>query len=190
MFIKEIFLSFYATVPTALLISFLFMFFYKKAKKEGCKNVIQKWIHDFRMDKKMRGAFFVGLYMALVLFRTILGREYRSETMEYILCGWGFRTSNKKEFCEAIENIVMLFPFTLLCFYYYGDTWIAKYRYQIGIILIKGLKISFIFSLCIEVTQFCFRLGSIQFSDLIYNTLGGIAGAFLGVLISKMSRKK
>lgn len=39
------------------------------------------------------------------------------------------------------------------------------------------LKVSFIFSAGIEFSQLFLRLGTFQFSDLVYNTVGGLLGS-------------
>ena len=56
-------------------------------------------------------------------------------------------------------------------------------------ILISGTVISFSISLFIELCQGIFSIGTFQFSDLFYNTLGGITGAGFYIIIEKLYKK-
>lgn len=71
----------------------------------------------------------------------------------------------------------MLFiPFTILLFWTAGKKILKKTTFLN--IVWTGLKITFVFSLSIELLQLFLRLGTFQVSDLTYNTLGGgIGGA-------------
>lgn len=43
----------------------------------------------------------------------------------------------------------------------------------------KSTQVAFIFSLTIEFLQLFLRLGTFQFSDIFYNTLGGCLGGIV-----------
>lgn len=51
------------------------------------------------------------------------------------------------------------------------------------------ILLSFTFSLCIEITQLVFKVGSFDVDDMILNTLGGISGYILYKLIQNIRRK-
>lgn len=77
---------------------------------------------------------------------------------------------------ECIENLMLFIPFTILLFWTAGKKILKKTTFLN--IVWTGLKITFVFSLSIELLQLFLRLGTFQVSDLTYNTLGGgIGGA-------------
>lgn len=77
---------------------------------------------------------------------------------------------------ECIENLMLFIPFTILLFWTVGKKILKKTTFLN--IVWNGLKITFVFSLSIELLQLFLRLGTFQVSDLTYNTLGGgIGGA-------------
>ena len=77
---------------------------------------------------------------------------------------------------ECIENLMLFIPFTILLFWTAGKKILKKTAFLN--IVWTGLKITFVFSLSIELLQLFLRLGTFQVSDLTYNTLGGgIGGA-------------
>lgn len=48
------------------------------------------------------------------------------------------------------------------------------------------LLLSFSFSLCIEVTQLVFKVGSFDVDDMVLNTLGGLLGFILYKIVQKI----
>ena len=57
-------------------------------------------------------------------------------------------------------------------------------------IILKALLSSLCFSAFIEITQLIFSKGTFQFSDIVYNTLGGVLGAVIFVIIKLIISKK
>ena len=89
---------------------------------------------------------------------------------------------------ECIENLMLFIPFTVLFFWTVRDKVTEKMTFC-GTVW-KGLKITFLFSLSIEFLQLFLRLGTFQFSDLFYNTLGGGVGGLIYWFESYMSKRK
>lgn len=88
----------------------------------------------------------------------------------------------------SIQNIIMFIPLTLTV-----NWFILKFREKslsAKKIIILSTAISFGMSLFIEISQAIFHIGMFQISDLTYNTLGGIIGAFLFNLITKNAQKQ
>ena len=56
--------------------------------------------------------------------------------------------------------------------------------------LLKTLLSSLCFSAFIEITQLIFSKGTFQFSDIVYNTLGGVLGAVIFIIINLIIKKK
>ena len=49
---------------------------------------------------------------------------------------------------------------------------------------------SFFASVLIEIFQTITRLGTFKFSDIVYNTLGGVLGAVIFIIINLIIKKK
>lgn len=89
------------------------------------------------------------------------------------------RTADGRVDINPVENLVMLIPFTFLLIRGFG--W--NRRFSKRFVLPVSAGISFAFSLFIETMQIVTRLGAFQFSDLFYNTVSGIAGAVIAILL-------
>lgn len=128
-----------------------------------------------KISKKKVGiliSFF--LYTYIVLYKTLFSRKYYDEPLSILWDGW--IGSN------AEINLLMLIPFGwLLCAICKRILKVKDHKK----ILTKMIFISFIFSLFIESSQFIFHLGTFQFSDLFYNTIGGTAGSILYLLFHR-----
>ena len=78
---------------------------------------------------------------------------------------------------ECFENIVLMFPFTLLLMWTMKEKMVKKICFWN--IVKKSTQVAFIFSLTIELLQLFLRLGTFQFSDIFYNALGGCLGGIV-----------
>ena len=56
--------------------------------------------------------------------------------------------------------------------------------------LLRTLLSSLCFSAFIELNQLIFSKGTFQFSDIVYNTLGGVLGAVIFIIINLIIEKK
>lgn len=57
------------------------------------------------------------------------------------------------------------------------------------LMMTAGILFPFVISLFIELCQGIFSIGTFQFSDLFYNTLGGLIGAVFYIVIQKLHKK-
>ena len=155
----------------ALLAAGLFLVFYvlavRKREKSGHEGAARLW-----------AVFFLAFYTAMILFRTLINREPWPDPLEKLMGGWGFWEGTPVAMAEAVENVLLLIPFIVLLFHSFGER-----LYGTGArwpdIVFSALKISFLFSLGIEVSQLVFRMGTLQVADLVYNTAGGMAGGII-----------
>ncbi|MCM1114003.1 MAG: VanZ family protein [Clostridium sp.] len=89
---------------------------------------------------------------------------------------------------KPILNIILFLPMCFAVFY------IAKYLVKKPLtnkrMLTVVTAVSFAVSLCIELTQLIFSIGSFQISDLVYNTLGGLIGAVLYITVKHIIKNK
>ena len=91
---------------------------------------------------------------------------------------WKVDTNGEKVLTtECFENIILMFPFTVLLM------WTAKEKMikhlNIKNIILKCTQEAFLFSVCIEFLQLFLRLGTFQLSDIFYNTFGGCLGGMV-----------
>lgn len=101
---------------------------------------------------------------------------------------WGiWKTVNgeKQLTTECIENVIMMVPFSAAVLWSFGkkieNGW-KKILWQSG-------KITFIFSIGIEILQLLHRLGTFQLSDIFYNTVGGMIGGLIYCAVMKARKR-
>ena len=164
-------------------LSFLAMFFYLYAYEpqeagKGWKNAIVTWYQKFKESVFFRKLFLLAFVTSMILFRTLLNRNLWMNPLSKIMGGWGiWETKNGEQVLttECIENVIMMVPFSAVMMWTFeekiGISW-KKILWQSG-------KIAFIFSISIEMLQLLLRLGTLQLSDIFYNTVGGMIGGLM-----------
>lgn len=122
-------------------------------------------------------------YISMVLFRTWIARPRWEKPLEKIFGGWGLYNEKGVFTTEAIENGLLLLPFTWLL----GMLLKKRWRDRPAAFLLGRLTLGgFLMSLVIETVQVMWNRGTLQLSDLFYNTLGGMLGALLFLLCRKI----
>ena len=106
----------------------------------------------------------------------------------HVMGGWGiWETVNGEQqlTTECIENVIMMMPFSAVVMWTFGEKigngW-EKILWQSG-------KITFIFSISIEMLQLLLRLGTFQLSDIFYNTVGGVLGGLMYCALMKARKR-
>lgn len=89
---------------------------------------------------------------------------------------------------RPVLNIVLFIPLCIILFLIAKSAFHKIYADKK--LVIFSLILSFSLSLLIELTQLMFNIGTFQLSDLTYNTLGGVIGALIYIVIRKAVRKK
>ena len=108
--------------------------------------------------------------------------------MGNIMGGWGLADTNGNLTTDPIENIIFMIPCTSLPLWALKDKVLKKT--PMTHMAWTGLKFGFLFSVTIETLQLFLRLGTVQLSDIFYNTLGGTIGGLIYYLCTKLQRKK
>lgn len=176
--IENVLISLYQPFGFSVIMAILFMFFYMFAKEHGVKAIIQKWIHEFKTSGRFRGVFILAFYVALILFRTLLNRDMWRNPVSNVIGIWGLYNENGELTTEAIENLVLFIPFTVLLLWSLREKLLGE-SVKILMTIWQSVKIVFLFSLTVEFLQLFLRLGTFQLSDLFYNTLGGLIGGMI-----------
>lgn len=186
--ITNILTALYEPFGFSILLSFLAMFFYLYAYKpehagNGWKSAIVTWYTEFKSSVFFRKLFFLSFTTALILFRTLLNRNLWLNPLSDVMSGWTIWTTVNEErqlTTECFENIIMMVPFSAMVMW----TFNVKEK-----IILKSIKIAFLFSISIEFLQLFLRLGTFQLSDLFYNTLGGFIGGMLYYAVMEVKKK-
>lgn len=187
--IENVLSALYETFGFALMIAVLFMFLYMFAKEKGWKIVVQCWWEMLKKSVTFRRVFFFVLYTAMILFRTLLNRSVLVDPLTNIIGVWGMYDLEGQMTTQAIENLILFIPFTVLLFCGFQEKLIGKTA-RFWSILWKSILIVFLCSLSIEFLQMFLRLGTFQLSDLFYNTLGGLVGGLIYWILFKIGLRK
>lgn len=126
--------------------------------------------------------FLLVFYISMILYRTLLSRSFWPDPLSNVMGGWWIWEPNRNGVivltAECFENLMLMFPFTVLLLWAAEKRLVGKVdkEIKVGKILCLSLKAAFIFSIMIELLQLFFRLGTFQISDICYNTAGGGIG--------------
>jgi glycopeptide antibiotics resistance protein len=136
--------------------------------------IINVDISKKKVSQKILYILVVGIYLIDVAFFTLLGRQPLENHianfvpgqsyLSVILNGWYY--SSKYVLCGIIGNVMMLVPFGIIV------SVVLNKKSNIFVIGAIGL----LFSLTIEILQYCFCIGSFEVDDLINNTWGAVIG--------------
>ena len=183
--LQEIYKGFFAS----LLIAVLFMFLYIGAKKFGWKEIAKEWINEFKKNSRFRKLFFLAFYSAMILFDSLLGRSFYSSPLNNVLGVWGLYDKNGRFNSDAIINIIFFAPFIILLFWTYRDKIFKSGKLNYWRVVGKAAVICFCISFGIEFSQLIFKLGTVQLSDLAFNSLGGVLGGTIYYLCYKLHNR-
>ena len=168
----------YQYLFVSIVMAALFMLLYMECKKIGLKDVFYNWINEFKKSKEYRRIYALAVYTCLILFRTIFCRQIWGNPIGDVLGNWSLHFSDGTLSTELIENIFLFIPFSMLVLWALEDK-ILKGRKDFLQICYGTIKISFLFSLGIELCQIVLRVGTFQISDLVTNTGGGLIGGII-----------
>ena len=190
--IVNVLTSLYQPFGFAVLLSVLFMFLYIFAEEYGWKSLVRRWIEAFKTDKKFFRILLLTFYTSMILLRTLLNRRLWENALSDVIGVWGIYNAKGELTTEAIENLVLFIPFSVLLLWSFREK-IVGHSVKIFKTLGRSVLIVFLFSMTIEFLQLFLRLGTFQLSDLFYNTLGGFMGGFIywccNKIVSRMRKE-
>lgn len=182
--------SLYQTFGASVLVAVLFMFVYEYAKKCGVKESFKILVCKFKKDINFRRTFFLALYTAMLLFRTVLCRNIWYNPLENVLGVWGLHRPDGKLYTENIENIILFTPFVFLLIWSFRSKLFKGGIIKFKNVIFKSFIISLCFSAGVEFSQLFFKLGTFQLSDLVFNTLGGVIGGIIYYYVFRFKERK
>lgn len=177
-----LFKALYTQLGAALLVTILSLTTLLYARKIGIKEVLRELWMTLKQDARFRHQGILIFYLMMVCFRTLLCRELWINPISDVIGIWGFYDHEGNLYVEGILNFLLFIPLMICWFSVYPSK-----STKIGSLFLS-LKLSFLFSLSIELCQLFLKLGTFQLSDIFYNTLGGLCGGIFYVLY--MSIKK
>ena len=191
--LTNILTALYEPFGFSLLLSFLVMFFYLYAYEpaaagRGWKNAIVTWYQKFKESVFFRKLFLLAFVTSMILFRTLLNRNLWMNPLSDVMGGWGiWETVNgeRQLTTECIENVIMMVPFSAVVMWTFEEKIGKGWKKILG----YSGKITFGFSLTIEMLQLLLRLGTFQLSDIFYNTVGGLIGGLMYYGIMKARKR-
>lgn len=187
--IKSICLAMYQTLNASIVLAVLFMFVYIFARDYGVKEAIKLWIENFRKDKRFRRVFLLVIYVGMILFKTVLARSYWSSPLINVLGTWGLYDKDGNIYTQNIENFMLFIPLGFLLLWAFRADLFRRAGFTFKNFCLGMLIISFGFSAVIEMCQLMLKLGTVQISDLVFNTFGGFIGGLIYYLTYKIKKK-
>ena len=178
--IESIWSTVSASFPSACAIAFLVFLFYMGIRLicRYCRGQDTKAPDIVHIALQGIWLSLFAYYTYMVLYRTWIARPRWEAPLENMFGGWDLYTKKGRLTTEAIENGMLLLPFTCLLGMVLREQWNA---WPVGIVLRRLTITGFLMSLFIETVQVVWNRGSFHFSDLFYNTLGGMIGGLLFV---------
>lgn len=186
--ISNVLMAFYQPFLFVVAFSVLFMIVFPFAEKSGWKNLFKETFKRFKSDVKFRRYFYFVFFTTMILFKTLFYRSLWLNPLSDVIGVWGLYNKEGNLTTQVIENVIMFVPFTVLFFWAAKDKLLKKDKF--AYLIWQSVKVSFIFSLSIELSQLIFRLGTFQLSDLFYNTLGGVLGGIIYYILDRIITHK
>ncbi len=176
--IVNVLIALYEPFGFAIIVAVLFMCVYLFASEYGWKEIVRRWKNMFKRNSDFRKKFFLVLYTALVLFKTLLNRNVYGNPLSNVLGVWGLYNENGQLMTDLIENTILFVPYIILLLWSFREKILGR-KESLSNTLWQSTKIVFLCSLVIEFLQLFLSLGTFQLSDLFYNTLGGLIGGLI-----------
>lgn len=135
--------------------------------------------------------FVVCFYFSVLFYTTLFRRiGVKTNALSDIFGEWSIYDGETSMYInpKPILNILLFIPICFSVNYCARVVFNKTYKYEK--ILMFAVTFSFSISLFIELTQLIFNIGTFQLSDLTYNTLGGVIGALIYIVIRKAVRRK
>lgn len=161
-----------AFIPRAILLTFIILASYvglcivSGKERPKLRELIAQW----------RAILFI-FYLSFVLMITVFSRP-DTEPLTCVYDHFWFRDDIKWN-NQIIENILVFIPLTI----FYLVAFKPKRPFVSSLILSASVTV------IIELSQLLFRLGSFQFSDILYNTIGGLIGYLIWLIVKTIVSK-
>lgn len=176
----------YYSLPSGLCIAVCITFLSVLIKEKKIKSSAKFFYSNLKQSREFRFQIYYFTYLYIMLYRAVFGRESVYEPLSKVLEGWKMyiRGYTGLNYEDAFGNILVFIPYSFLMLFAFG----VKFKSKADMIM-KSTLFTFLLSLFIEVNQLVFRKGTFQISDLVLNTIGGLIGALIYILINIIKDK-
>lgn len=153
--------------------------------KQPTNNSFRQYIKTGVLSYKNLSTFLLSFYLCAVVQATVFSRfdKPRQIPLSNIWGGWLIEETMYFYDMTPLWNIILLFPICFLAVFY--SKAVLKKHHSNKSIILQSTLYAFLTSLFVEGMQLIFSLGTFQISDLFYNTLGGLLGATILILIKR-----
>lgn len=177
--LRALYQSFWAALLLTALASFFYLYCTGPVGAgKGYGAALRAWARLVRESPFFRKLLLLVFYTATILCQTLLFRRLQTNPLEYAAGSWAVCSTSPDGVVtpdmECIGNVMMLMPFTFLLLWLLGERLAPTGR--LAEVAWASVRVSFLFSLSIEMLQLVLCLGFWQLSDLAFNTLGGLLG--------------
>lgn len=142
--------------------------------------------------RKILFVFISSIYFCELFYITLFSRAgIHTDPLSDVFGEWTIFDGETLIFMNVrpILNIVLFIPFCIIIFSFANKILHKSLTEKKEVLY--SIPLSFLLSMFIELMQLIFSLGTFQLSDLTYNTVGGLIGALIYVLVKKfISNKK
>ncbi len=160
-------------------------------KKEKSTLSLFEYIKIHALKKEYICRFALSLYLLIAVQSTVIDRLFTHQfhqPLSDVFGDWLIEETQYFYDLSVIWNIVLFIPMAMLIWIYTQYT--IKKDFHITSLFMSSAAFSFAVSLFIECSQIIFKVGTFQFSDLFYNTLGGVLGSVFMIIFKKIIHKK
>lgn len=179
--IKDIISTTYNSAANGLIIAIFLTAVITYIKEHSLSKYINKLNH-----RQNRIVLYFIAYIYMIFYKTVFSRPNSYKPFSKVWGGWKIPiyeyTGISHE--SLIGNTLLFIIFSILLILSFGHLFKNNKS-----ILLYCTGFSFILSIFIELCQIVLKRGTFQISDLVYNTLGGLIGAGIYILIQKKRRK-
>lgn len=180
---KDILTDLYDYAGTALILSVVLVFVYLLFENKG--KPAKRWICDSVSIDSVRAFLFI-FYLSLILCRTLLYRSEWAHPLARMNEGWGIYDKKGNLDLDGIENFILFIPMTAL--FWFKKCRKSECKVKSVRLTAASVALSFLLSLSIELCQIIFRIGTLQYSDLVYNTAGGLTGGLIYYILHTLKK--
>lgn len=151
------------------------------SEKIGIKNIIFEFKEKFISESSYKWKILFYTYFYFILKKSLFNRSKgMKNSLEFAFKrDWLFLVKDTWSKVQAVENILFFIPIS----FFFNLAFFDIKDFNLNL-LKKVVKFLFLLSLFIELTQLILTLGIFQLSDIVYNTIGGIIGYILAILVN------
>ena len=199
--LSDILMNIYTYCPVSFLLAALTSIILVIVNSKGIDFLYELIAKNIRKSKLIKQTIFL-FFIYLILNRTVFGRNAWVNPWSDVLGKWSIFMDDGSLNIDFIENIMLFIPLGFMYNLNYNDSNFLKTNEHISesdintescsnnkINMVKKTLLgSLLFSILIECTQLMLKVGVFQLSDIFCNTVGGVIGAIVYILVKMFGK--